>query len=374
MQLSFLRPVCARPGPWASVYLDASRDTQDARPALGLRWRALQERLAEQGAEPHTVAALDGVVRGHDPMAGDYGLAAFATDGQVVLTEYLPAPPMKDLAAHGPLAHTMPLVAQRREQVPWVRVLASRTGADVDAVTAGGVPRYAHVKGGNQFPIRRVKPGAWSQANFQREALVAWRRNAGDAAAATADLAVRVGAEVVVVAGDPQARSMLAGQLPEFWQDRVVQTDAGSRAAGAKPGALDDVTVQAIAEVAARHTEVARDKFGMQQHVGEGLDAVVTALQRGQVDTMLIVDDPSSTERLWIGPEPTEIATGPDELTAMSVAEPRSVRADAALVRALVGTDAAVTVLGPDEAPDLTDGVGAVLRYVDASTPGRGDG
>ena len=29
-------------------------------------------------------------------------------------------------------------------------------------------------------------------------------------------------------------------------------------------------------------------------------------------------------------------------------------------------------MLGPDEAPELTDGVGAVLRYVDASTPGAG--
>jgi hypothetical protein len=370
MELSFLRPIYARPGPWTSIYLDASRDTQDARPALDLRWRALQERLAEQRADPRTVAALDAVVRGHDPMAGDYGLAAFATDGEVVLSEYLSAPPMKDLAAHGPIPHTMPLVAQRREQVPWVRVLADRTGADVDAMSAGGVPRHAHVKGGNQFPIRRVKPGAWSQANFQREALVAWKRNAGDAAAATADLADRVGAEVVVVAGDVRAASLLAAQLPARWQDRVVQTDAGSRADGAKSFKLDDVTVQAIAEVAAQHADGVLDKFGMQQNVGAGLEAVVTALQREQVETMLLVDDPSSVERLWIGPEPNQIATGAAELAAMSVTDPMEVRADAALVRALVASDAGLTVFDPDEAPDLMDGVGAVLRYVDASTNG----
>lgn len=89
---------------------------------------------------------------------------------------------------------------------------------------------------------------------------------------------------------------------------------------------------------------------------------------------MLIVDDPSATGELWIGPEPTEIATDPRQLSAMSVTDPAKVRADAALVRALVGTDAELTVLGPDEAPELTDGVGAVLRYVDASTPGRGNG
>ncbi|GIG87390.1 baeRF2 domain-containing protein [Plantactinospora endophytica] len=374
MQLSFLRPICASPGPWTSVYLDASRDTHDAHPALDLRWRALQERLAEQRADPRTVAALDDVVRGHEPMPGDYGLAAFAADGEVVLTEYLSAPPLKDIAAHGPLAHTMPLVAQRGEQVPWVRVLASRTGADVDAVSAGGVPRHAHVKGGNQFPLRRVQQGGWNQSHFQRNALTSWRRNAGDAASATAALAERVGAEVIVVAGETRARQLLAAQLPEFWQDRVVQTDAGFPADGAKQFKFDDVTVQAIAEVAAAHTDVALDKFGMQRDVGKGMDAVVAALQRRQVDTMLIVDDPSSTEELWIGPEPTDIATGRDELVAMSVAQPQRVRADAALVRALVGTDAGVTVLDPDQAPDLADGVGAVLRYVDASTPAGGDG
>ncbi|MFK3985164.1 Vms1/Ankzf1 family peptidyl-tRNA hydrolase [Micromonospora sp. NPDC050397] len=374
MELSFLRPIYARPGPWASVYLDASRDSQDARPALDLRWRALRERLAEQQADPATVAALDSVVRGHDPMAGDYGIAVFANDGEVVLTEYLSAPPLKDLAANGPIAHTMPLLAQRGEQVPWVRVLADRTGASVDGVSAGGVARKAEVGGGNSFPVRRVKPGAWSQGNFQRAAMTAWKRNAGDAASATAELADLVGAEVVVVAGDTQARQMLAAQLPARWQDRVVQTDAGFRAGGTDNAALDDVTVQAIAEVATAHADATLDKFGMQEQIGNGLDAVVTALQRGQVETMLLVDDASSTEQLWIGEQPTEIATTAEQLTEMSVARPRQVRADAALVRALVGTDAGLTVLGPDEAPELPDGVGAILRYADASTPGREHG
>ncbi|MEV4754908.1 Vms1/Ankzf1 family peptidyl-tRNA hydrolase [Micromonospora sp. NPDC049559] len=374
MQLSFLRPIYARPGPWASIYLDASRDTETSRPEVGLRWRALQETLIEQGADRETIGALDAAVRGHDPLAGDYGMAAFATAGQVVLTEYLSAPPMKDLAAYGPVPHAMPLVAQRREEVPWVRVVADRTGADVDAVDVGGVSRHALVRGGNQYPIRRVKAGSWSQPHYQKAAMMAWKHNAGDAAAATAELAEAVGAEVVIVAGDVRAANMLAARLPERWQDRVVQTDAGARTAGAKPDALDDVTVQAIAEVAAEHAGVTLDKFGMQQNVGAGLDASVAALQRGQVDTMLLVDDPSSTEQLWIGPDPTDIATTAEELTALAVADPIRVRADAALVRALVGTDAGITVLTPEEAPELADGVGVVLRYVDASTPAGGDG
>lgn len=371
MQLSFLRPLYERPGPWCSVYLDASRDTEDSRAALDLRWRALAGQLADQGADPETVAALDRTVRGHDPLTGDYGLAAFATRGRVRLAEYLSAPPVKDLARYDPLPHTMPLVAQRGEEVAWVRVLADRTGADVMAVSAGGVPRRAHVRGRESGQLRRVQPGGWSQSRYQRAATEAWHHNAGDTAAATVELAERVDAEVVLLAGDVRATGVIAAQLPKRWQDRLVRTDAGARTGGADPGAMEDVTVQTVAELADRRIRETLDRFGVQEDVGAGLDAVVSALQRNQVDTMLLVDDPAATGELWIGPEPTDIATDPAQLTAMSVDQPQRVRADAALLRALVGTDAALTVLGPDEAPELTDGVGAVLRYVDAGTPGR---
>ncbi|SCL35778.1 hypothetical protein GA0070616_5315 [Micromonospora nigra] len=374
MQLSFLRPLYDRPGPWCSVYLDASMDTEDAHAALDLRWRGLQRQLVEQGADDASLNALDRVVRGHDPMAGDYGIAVFASGGRVALSEYLSAPPLSDLAAYGPLPHVMPLLAQRGEQVAWVRVLADRTGADATAVSAGGIPRRAHVDGREDFPLRRVQPGGWSQSRYQRAAVEAWHHNAGDVTAATVELAEKVGAEVVVVAGDIRATGMIAAQMPDRWQDMVVRTDAGSRAGGADPTLLDDLTVQTVAEVADQRISAALDRFGMQEDVGAGLEAVVAALQRNQVDTMLIVDDPSAVGELWIGPQPTDIATDPGQLAAMSVAQPQRVRADAALVRALVGTDAKLTVLGPDEAPDLTDGVGAVLRYVDPATPGRADG
>ncbi|TNH31321.1 peptide chain release factor 1 [Micromonospora orduensis] len=374
MQLSFLRPLYDRPGPWCSVYVDASADTEDAHAALALRWRALERSLADQGADEASIAALDRVVRGHDPMVGDYGLAVFASHGRVVLSEYLSAPPLRDLAHYGPLPHVMPLLAQRGEQVAWVRVLADRTGADAVAISAGGVPRRAHVVGRETFPLRRVQPGGWSQSHHQKAAMEAWHHNAGDVTAATVELAEKVGAEVVVVAGDVRATGVIAAQMPERWQDLMVRTDAGSRAGGADQTLLDDLTVQTIAEVADQRIAATLDKFGVQEDVGGGLDAVVSALQRNQVDTMLIVDDPSANGELWIGPEPTEIAVDPGQLAAMSVTDPQRVRADAALVRALVGTDAALTVLGPDEAPELADGVGAVLRYVDPATPGRGNG
>ena len=237
MELSFLRPLYARPGPWSSVYLDASRNCEDARTALELRWRGLAEQLTSAGADTPTVSALGDVVLGHEPLTGNYGFAAFAADGEVVLTQYLAAPPVKDLAAYSPLPHTMPLVAQRGEQIAWVRVLADRTGGDVCAVSAGGVRRGTTVAGGETFPLRRVEPGGWSQSHYQRAAVEAWHHNAGDVAAATVHAAEAVGAEVVVLAGDVRATGMIAAQLPERWQERMVRTDAGARDAGADPAA-----------------------------------------------------------------------------------------------------------------------------------------
>ena len=53
----------------------------------------------------------------------------------------------------------MPLLAQRGEEVAYVRVLADRTGGDVDPLTAGGVPRHEKVAGGETYPIHKARGG-----------------------------------------------------------------------------------------------------------------------------------------------------------------------------------------------------------------------
>ncbi len=162
MNLSFLRPLHDRPGPWVSVYLDATRASENADHEVHLRWQALRERLGEQGADQATVDAVGAAVNDHDYQPGRYGLAIFASAGEVALLETLSAPPPADEAHHGPVPHTMPLLAQRGEDVPYVRVLADRTGADLQALSVGGAPRRRTVRGSEQFPLRKVHPGGWS--------------------------------------------------------------------------------------------------------------------------------------------------------------------------------------------------------------------
>lgn len=390
MDLSFLRSLYAHPGPWASAYLDATPDTEDAARAVALRWRALRESLAGQGAGAGLLTAMDQALDGVPAEPDRRGIALFASEAAPddVTVEWLPTPPRADLARYGALPHTMPLVAQRGEEVGWLRVVADRTGGDVTAFDTGGVRpgvgarppaegsavppigtvRHSEtVRGHESYPIRKAKPGGWSQARYQREAETTWQRNTGDVAAATTELADALGPDVLVLAGDVRARQLLLDQLPKRWRERAVVTDAGSRAAGADPEPLDDATTVAVADVADRRTRDAVDRFGAQAGVGNGLAAVVTALQREQVEAVLIVDDPSSTDELWIGPDPAQLALDPAQLREMGVEEPVRVRADAALVRAVAGTGADLILVGQDDA-DLRHGVGAVLRYTDAST------
>src|SRR5690606_11688251 len=69
---------------------------------------------------------------------GSPGLAIIAEGGEIVLCEPLPVPPRRETARWSPLPHVMPLLAQRREEVPHLEVLADRTGGDVIVVAGGG--------------------------------------------------------------------------------------------------------------------------------------------------------------------------------------------------------------------------------------------
>ncbi|WP_018681180.1 hypothetical protein [Actinokineospora enzanensis] len=59
MHTAELRDLVRHPGPFASVYLDFSHDTEDAEVQRRLRWRAARESLLDQGADPSTVVAHD---------------------------------------------------------------------------------------------------------------------------------------------------------------------------------------------------------------------------------------------------------------------------------------------------------------------------
>ncbi|MBN9325919.1 MAG: hypothetical protein J0I87_03245, partial [Cellulomonas sp.] len=105
------------------------------------------------------------------------------------------------------------------------------------------------------------------------------------------------------------------------------------------------------------------------------LDSVVEVLRRGQVAELVLGDGAAAlTQRtLWVGPDPLQLATSAGDLAAIGVTsgEARSMPCDVALLRAALGQDAGVTFAGEGEA-ELVEGVGALLRWSDGSTPSGG--
>ncbi|HET6482048.1 MAG TPA: Vms1/Ankzf1 family peptidyl-tRNA hydrolase [Actinoplanes sp.] len=368
MNLASLRPLFDRPGSWVSVYLDATRSEQKATHEIDLRLRAMRDQLVAQGADAAVIDAVEDAVRERPYEHGRYGIAVFAQGTDVALVESISTPPPSEAAFFEPFPHVMPLLAARGEEVPYVRVLADRGGADVDALAVGGAPRHEKVKGSEQYPLHLAKIGGWSHQRFEHSVENVWKRNAGDVAAAASELADDVGAEVIVAGGDVFAVEDLIAKLPKRWQGRVVRTEAGSLGPGADEHALDEVTTRAITETAGKHVQDAIDRFRMQQGEGSGstgLTDVVTRLQRGQADTVLLVNDESSTDKLWVAPDdPTLISVDEQPLREAGVQDPIQVRADAALVRAIAGTGAQLILVGPGEVK-LDHGIGAVLRYAD---------
>lgn len=77
---------------------------------------------------------------------------------------------------------------------------------------------------------------------------------------------------------------------------------------------------------------------------------------------MLIADDPSSTDRAWVGPRPVDVAVSGHELTERGAGQTVADRADAAVVRAATATGAELRFVPEGEEPPH-GGIGALLRY-----------
>ncbi len=330
MNLGYLRPLRDRPGPWASAYLDASTDTADARKRIDLGARAVAEQLTEAGADSATRDAVAAAIRDHTG-TGRHGLAAFAAGGQVLHTQPFAEPPTQPKAVWGALPSLLPLLVGSGEQVRWLRVLVDRTGGDL-VLDTGQTLRT--VRGGDRYPIHKAQPGGWSQPRYQRAAETNWERNAKDVAEAIARAVDEAGADVIVLAGDVRARQLIGEHLPVAVTERVVETEAGSRAAGADPEPLDEATEQAVQALVERRHEQVLDAYraGLAHGLAvAGLSALRTPLEWGQVETLLLHPD-----------VPGETADG--------------------LIWAAVGQDAEVMLVAPEQ-ERLPEGMGAVLRF-----------
>ena len=390
MQLDFLQPVYAARGPFATAWLEVTPSETSAHESE-LRWRALREQLEQAGAPAALLDRMQEAALAPSHRPGEHGKLLIGAGEQLLLDRVLPRPPVPQGATWGPLPHLMPLVRQYVRQVPYVLVLTDRAGADIRVVG-----RFGEEIGGDEVEPDYSGPRGTGQGGSQNPDLHSHEATGearGREIAAEVDKAVaRSAAPLVAVAGDVRAVGHLRDNLGERARGLVVDLGTGGRAEGMSQEAFGEALTRAVLERAAEEARPVQEQFeqergrrakGDQQALAvEGTAAIVEALRKAQVDTLLLRDEPRSdpalenagdsvderpqAARLWVGPEAVQLGLTEEEVRALGAEQVALARVDDALLRVVAATDAHV-LLAPEDL-ELQDGVGAVLRYADAST------
>ncbi|WP_222193376.1 baeRF2 domain-containing protein [Modestobacter italicus] len=374
MDVTFLQPVFAASGPYATVCADITHNTENADAEVGLRVRAVAEQLVEQGAPEQVVDAVrERLLQTNDggQLATLRGRALIvAADGSVVLDEVLADAPRDPVARWSPSPDLMPVLRQLAGRVPHVVVFADRIGADIAVATLAGQPEDQDTIEGDDFHARKVKVGGWAHNTYMHTAENQWEENAGRVADELHSLVTRDKAQFVLVAGDVRARQLISDKASHEVGAVLVSIEEGGRAAGADREVVEQRAIELVAEHEAHEQAQAVERVQAASAHGlavTGTALVVEALRKAQVETLVLADQ-LDDEQLFIGPDQLQLGVGADDMTALGVGDAQRVPADQALLRAAVGSDAAVVVVPRTAMPgDIP--VAAVLRYTDDSTP-----
>ncbi|MGY1841686.1 MULTISPECIES: baeRF2 domain-containing protein [unclassified Modestobacter] len=375
MDVSFLEPVFAAPGPYATVCVDVTHTTENADAEVELRVRAACEELAGQGAPEEVVEAVRSrLLRVNEggQIATLRGRALIvAGDGRIVFDEVLADAPREPLASWGPHPPLLPVLRQLAGRVPHVVVVADRVGADISVATLAGHPTEEDEVDGDTFHMRKVKVGGWAHNTYMHTAENQWEENAGQVAGEVDTLVKQHKAQFVLLAGDVRAKQLIADKATKEVSDVLVSMDGGGRAAGADREPIEQRAVELVAENEAHEQSGAVERVqaaGAHGLAVTGTELVVEALRKAQVEELVLADDIADEGDLLVGPDPLQLGVGADELRALGVDGAEPVPADRALLRAAIGSSARVVVVPRTAMPGGIP-VAAVLRYTDDSTP-----
>ncbi len=379
MHLHWLKPLLGRPGPFVTVHLDASPAEVAGESGTVDRWRSVRRGLERDGAPTALLDEIAERLARPDGRRDAHGRVIVADADGVVVDRVLDTAPAQSRGVYGPVPVLSPAVRASEESVCYLLVAADRTGADLRWVEAGeqdsSVPAAETVDGGHD-DVHKVREGGLARRG-QTRAEDSWQRNA-EAVAAVVDKRVRDKApDLVVLTGDVRAVALVREALGQHVSDLLVEVAGGGRGEGVRQEAFEARVAEAVAEHRSRRRDAQVERYREAQGRGEGavagLDDVVEVLRRGQVDELVVtvaaLDENLASRTLWVGPDPLQVATSASDLAAMGVsdADARELPADVALVRAVLGQDAGVTFV--DDGDALVEGLGAVLRWADGSTP-----
>jgi hypothetical protein len=103
-----------------------------------------------------------------------------------------------------------------------------------------------------------------------------------------------------------------------------------------------------------------KEELGQGAHAVDGPEETVEALQKANVHTLLVHDDPADGRTAWFGADPTHLALDEATVRAMGAEHPHPGRLIDVCLRAAYGTSAEVRVV---PSAVVTDALAALLRW-----------
>lgn len=378
MHLDQARRIYEAQGPFISLHLDVSRDSEDARQALNSRWTRVRHELEHHGIHGPIVGELEERLREQTHLPGEVRRTIVATREEVLLDDARTGhTTWPETVAVGPLPDLAGWLSTVDGQWPFVVVRADRAGADIEVYVAPSRPAAERTSvEGETFDIRKLPEGDWMQKKYQQRAENNWRENAELVAQQLTELAKRYRPVLIVVAGEVRARSDLAGVLvdTDLAGATVETVESGGRAAGSSDEALWTDVRRLLGEREERETDALVQRLERGVAVGEGVatgpDKVADAFVEGKVER-LVLDLQEARSTTIAASEHPGLALPQQAMDAGPLP------ADEVLMAAAALTDAEVSVL-PHEIPlprefALASGVAATLRW-DERTQERGQG
>lgn len=323
IDLTDLRSLVERPGPFLTVLVPSPSALDDAQQRLDIRWRNVRSELDGRWPDER-IAELDALIE-EIPHHGGAGIAIVQPSEGDALVDFLIEPVARTVVHVDPLPRLATVVESRQRTLPHIVVDADRTGATILAFDGTSLVAEDDVEG-ETLHIHRNRQGGWSHRRYQQRAENQWEQNADDVAEAVVDFASQFDPVLIAVAGPVRARSMIAEALADrVADDLVVPIDAGDA------DGIGDEVVRLLSDHVARaqRTLAERLRDGLAQDTAANADGTIDALVAGRVETLLVDDDDAD--------EPV--------LDGSRLGGPAGARMVDAAIRAALLSDASVVVM-----------------------------
>lgn len=366
MRTEDLSQLYVDPGPFASAYVEVSRDQTDGDRTAELAVREAIDRLSDQGAPEAVCATVEERLNRPTGQPAPISRCVVASEREVLLDQLSRHHRAEPVAHWGRLPEITDWLANASAGVGFVLALVDHQGADVATYPAEGMEVATDASVGEPSKYeQKVKGGGWSHLNWQRSAETVWRRNADEAAAEIERQARASRPELVIIAGDERSRGLVVDGLPVgLGADLIVLDRAGRPVDGGDDALAADVEAVLRERVVARRLAQLHElseRVGQGRAAAVGLDQVADAFVRGQVAHLLIDRDQLPGLELVTSAHPGF------QLGAIDAAG--TLPAGQALVAAAVLTGAEIDFAGSGGLAGAP--VAALLRWDQAPTEGE---